>query len=31
MTLLPLRQYSPGSAAARDYRAWAKELMEEVV
>ena len=31
MTLLPLRQYSPGSAAARDYRAWAKELMEEVI
>ena len=27
MTLLPLRQYSPGSAAARDYRAWAKDLM----
>lgn len=31
MTLLPLRQYSPGSAAARDYRVWAKELMEEVI
>lgn len=31
MTLLPLRQYSPSSAAARDYRAWAKELMEEVI
>ena len=30
LTLLPLRQYSPGSSAARDYRALAAELMEEV-
>ena len=26
----PLRQYSPGSAAARDYRAWVRELLGEV-
>ena len=30
VTLLPLREYSPGSSAARDYRALAAELMEEV-
>lgn len=30
VTLLPLRAYSPGSSAARDYRALAAELMEEV-
>lgn len=30
LTLLPLREYSPGSSAARDYRALAAELMEEV-
>ena len=30
LTMLPLRQYSPGSSAARDYRALAAELMEEV-
>lgn len=30
LTLLPLREYSPGSSAARDYRALASELMEEV-
>lgn len=30
LTLLPLRQYSPGSSAARDYRALAAELMVEV-
>ena len=30
VTLLPLREYSPGSSACRDYRALAGELMEEV-
>ena len=30
VTLLPLRQYSPGSSACQDYRALASELMEEV-
>lgn len=30
VTLLPLREYSSGSSAARDYRALAAELMEEV-
>lgn len=30
VTLLPLRAYSPGSSACRDYRALAGELMEEV-
>lgn len=30
LTLLPLREYSPGSSACRDYRALAAELMEEV-
>lgn len=30
LTLLPLRQYSPGSSAARDYRALAAEIMGEV-
>ena len=27
---LPIVQYSPGSAASRDYRAWMKELLGEV-
>ena len=30
MTLLPLREYSPGSSACRDYRCLAGALMEEV-
>ena len=29
VTLLPLRQYSPGSSACQDYRALALELMME--
>lgn len=29
VTLLPLRQYSPGSSACQDYRALASELMME--
>ena len=27
LSLQPLREYSPGSSAARDYKAWAAELM----